>query len=208
MSTETKTTFDFTSDSLCLDFTNTVEDRPVEKRRDLLTAYRDLVEWGVQAMLLDEEQAQRLLTMAAQDHQAAGEALLRAIRVRETLYRIFFAVAQEEQPSQADMQTLNEVLSEAMAHLRIEMSDEEFVWQWNGLDRQLDSVLWPVLRAAGELLTSEQHAFVRVCLADDCQWLFLDASKNHTRRWCSMKGCGNRAKARRFTERKRQQPAS
>jgi len=40
-----------------------------------------------------------------------------------------------------------------------------------------------------------------MCAADDCAWVFLDTSKNHSRRWCDMKACGNRAKARRFNAR-------
>jgi predicted RNA-binding Zn ribbon-like protein len=71
----------------------------------------------------------------------------------------------------------------------------------------LDSVLWPVVQATVELLTSPDAERVRICeavLAKECDWLFLDLSRNHSRRWCSMKDCGNRAKARRHYQRKRQ----
>ena len=47
------------------------------------------------------------------------------------------------------------------------------------------------------------NAGVRICGADDCLWIFLDTSKNRTRRWCDMKQCGNRMKARRFYERQK-----
>jgi predicted RNA-binding Zn ribbon-like protein len=61
-----------------------------------------------------------------------------------------------------------------------------------------------VVKSAGDLLISGELDNVRVCSAPDCQWLFLDTSKNHSRRWCDMKGCGNRAKVRRHYERKKQ----
>ncbi|HEV2391667.1 MAG TPA: CGNR zinc finger domain-containing protein [Verrucomicrobiae bacterium] len=38
---------------------------------------------------------------------------------------------------------------------------------------------------------------MRLCQGDTCGWLFVDSSKNHSRRWCDMRDCGNRAKARR-----------
>jgi predicted RNA-binding Zn ribbon-like protein len=53
------------------------------------------------------------------------------------------------------------------------------------------------------LLTSDKLSRVRQCQGENCTWLFLDTSKNHTRRWCEMKVCGNRVKARRHYERKR-----
>lgn len=42
---------------------------------------------------------------------------------------------------------------------------------------------------------------VKICPADDCQWAFYDTSRNRSRQWCSMKVCGNRAKARAHRER-------
>jgi predicted RNA-binding Zn ribbon-like protein len=48
------------------------------------------------------------------------------------------------------------------------------------------------------LMTSERLQALRECGNRECRWLFLDTSKNHTRRWCDMKVCGNRIKARRF----------
>ena len=61
----------------------------------------------------------------------------------------------------------------------------------------LERPLWPVLWAAAELLTSADRDRVRACASDPCRWLFLDLSRNRSRRWCSMEDCGNRAKARR-----------
>lgn len=43
---------------------------------------------------------------------------------------------------------------------------------------------------------------LKACTVDDCQWAFYDATRNHSRTWCSMDVCGNREKTRRYRERK------
>jgi predicted RNA-binding Zn ribbon-like protein len=79
--------------------------------------------------------------------------------------------------------------------------DRCFVWEWINMDQYLDSVLWAVARSAAELLLSDELQHLRICAADNCAWLFLDRTKNQRRRWCDMKVCGNRVKARRHYER-------
>src|SRR5487761_522058 len=64
------------------------------------------------------------------------------------------------------------------------------------------SLLAPVIWSAGDLLTGERLARVRLCANEKCRWLFLDDSKAGTRRWCAMRACGNRAKAHRHYMRK------
>src|SRR5207302_22567 len=64
-------------------------------------------------------------------------------------------------------------------------------------EETLDRMLWPVIRSAADLLVSGEAQRVRRCASETCDWLFLDTSRNHSRRWCDMSGCGNRAKARR-----------
>ena len=86
-------------------------------------------------------------------------------------------------------------------HGRIVSTGGQFRWEWSRMDSYLDSVLWPVARTAGDLLVSGELALVRICGSDECYWLFLDKTKNHRRRWCDMKTCGNRVKARRHYER-------
>jgi len=67
----------------------------------------------------------------------------------------------------------------------------------------LERINWLIVRSAADLLTSDKLHDVRACSAEDCRWLFLDISKNHSRRWCDMETCGNQAKARRHYRRKK-----
>jgi predicted RNA-binding Zn ribbon-like protein len=64
-------------------------------------------------------------------------------------------------------------------------------------------MLWPVVRDAADLLTSKELNRVGRCADERCGWLFVDTSRNRSRRWCSMESCGNRAKARRHYRKSR-----
>jgi predicted RNA-binding Zn ribbon-like protein len=96
---------------------------------------------------------------------------------------------------------LNRSLQHAGQHGRIVQTAKQFVWSWQTPEEHLDSVQWPIAQAAADLLLSDDLSYVRECAADDCAWLFMDKTKNHGRRWCDMKTCGNRDKARRYYQR-------
>ena len=76
-----------------------------------------------------------------------------------------------------------------------------YQWQMPAGKIDLDGILWRILWEAADLLTSDRLAQVKLCAGEDCGWLFLDASRNQSRRWCSMSDCGNRAKAKRYYRR-------
>lgn len=196
--------FDLTGGHISLDFANTVDGR-MSNPRDGLLAYRHLVSWGVQSRILTPEQAEQLLIAAEEHEREAAAVLERAKEVREVLFRIFSTIASEVAPSEADLARLNEELARTMEHACIVQNGQHFAWDWCADTVMLDRALWPIVRAAADLLVSDELRMVRLCAADDCGWLFLDTSKNQTRRWCSMKSCGNRAKARRYTTRKKGQ---
>jgi predicted RNA-binding Zn ribbon-like protein len=192
---------------LCLDFTHTLQDRFNADRKELLHSYSDMLAWGLYMRLLQEEEAQELLHIAEQHPQVATKALHDALNVREAIYRIFYGISQEEAPGADDMALLNAALAQAMSHACIVETGEtdHFRWDWQvkgDIDR-LERINWIVIRSAADLLTSDKLHDVRACAAEDCRWLFLDISKNHSRRWCDMETCGNQAKARRHYSRKR-----
>jgi predicted RNA-binding Zn ribbon-like protein len=145
-----------------------------------------------------------LSRQAADRPEEATAVLLRAIALRDSIYEIFAAIAHRQSPHATDLITLNAALSETLARSQIAPTDTGFIWQWAGDGDALDRPLWSIARSAADLLTSDDLQRVGQC-ADDrgCGWLFLDASRNHTRRWCDIRDCGNRAKAHRHYERKR-----
>ena len=194
---------DLSGNWLCLDFTHTLTERYSPQPQDLLNSYSDLVAWGSYERLLTDEEAQQLLWEANNHPEEASATQERALELRETIYRMFYALSEGSSPEQSDLALLNERLAEAMSHACLVPDGGAFRWDWATNEQALDRILWLVVRSAADLLTSEKLHDVRACAADDCKWLFLDASKNHSRRWCDMQTCGNQAKARRHSSRKK-----
>jgi predicted RNA-binding Zn ribbon-like protein len=184
---------------VCLDFTNTVGGKRGLSTREYLNSYADFVSWCRQAGLLNESTADALRRSAARHADEAGAALRRAIALREAIYRIFAALASGKSPQAADLDHLNAELATHHGRLQVASSKKGFNWIWADANEALDQPLGPIARAASDLLTSppllEQ---VRRCEGDTCGWLFVDSTKNHSRRWCVMSDCGNVAKVRRF----------
>jgi predicted RNA-binding Zn ribbon-like protein len=195
--------FDFSGGSLCLDFANTLGDRP-RADEEHLEDWRALVSWAEQAHVIQAREAAVLRASAARDPKGAERAWSRARAFREGLYRIFSALATSRAPADADLALLNTELAAAMPHVRVHAGEGAFHWGWDAGKPSLDRLLWPVARSAGDLLVSTERPDVRECASGVCSWLFLDRSPTRRRRWCSMKTCGNRAKARRFYTRHRE----
>ena len=181
---------------LCLDFVNTSDNHPSQAGDEFLKCYAALVEWAAYVGAVPQAHADSLIAGAEAHPDKAEAALKNAVAVRDTIYRVLSAAAAHQHPQPVDMQAFNHMLSKAMTHLRLSTVDVHFEWTYTQSDADLEAMLWPVLWSASELLTSHDLRFLRECASDDCSWLFMDTSKNHSRRWCSMTQCGNRAKAR------------
>ncbi|MGE5262854.1 MAG: CGNR zinc finger domain-containing protein [Acidobacteriota bacterium] len=188
--------------ALCLDFANTLYGHSGTLLHEYLQDYRDLVIWSHRTGILAMSDAERLLRSAARHPEDALGVFHRAIALRENIYRIFAALAQQQNPISGDVASLDAARSEALTHSRLERTGKRFVVAWTDKS-SLDRMLWPLAISASDLLTSMNSTRVRQCRGDSCDWLFLDTSRNHMRRWCSMSVCGNRSKVRRFFERKR-----
>lgn len=190
------------AERLCLDFANTVGDHASDHPEERLRSYDNLAAWAARACLATEREAQTLRRAAEKRPDDARRALARAVALREAIYRIFVALIASQPAPASDLAILNATLSDASRGPQITMTDTRFAWAWPLDHASLD---WPARAAAlsaAELLTSEERNRVGQC-ADDrgCGWLFLDTSRNRSRRWCSMDDCGNRAKQRRHTQR-------
>ncbi len=202
--------FELVGGRLCLDFANTVSGIREVGPRDRLIDYASLVSWGRQSAAIGEPQVRRLLAEARR-RPAEAEAVFReAVELREAVYEAFLAFAQDREPSKVDLDVVNAALGRALSHRRLRRGGTCCALGWDDAPGALDAMLWPVAASAAELLVSgDDLALVRVCgLFDsrECGWLFLDETKSHTRRWCSMKDCGNKAKARRHYERAKSAP--
>jgi predicted RNA-binding Zn ribbon-like protein len=193
---------------LALDFANTVDDPDGPERYDHVGTYPELVAWLVRIGMLQSDQAQGLLT-AAQEHRRARSAVLRrAHLLRHILIEIFTEIAAinsgqsdttEGSPPSARWGELRPFVTDAMAHAELAWDGSTYQLTWADTTR-LDAILWPVGLAAGDLITSPQLSRLKKCAG--CPWLFLDQSKNLSRRWCAMNDCGTHEKIRLYVTRR------
>jgi predicted RNA-binding Zn ribbon-like protein len=188
---------------LCLDFANTLAWRG-SAPSESLHGLPDLLKWctasgSALAGTINGRATNGTDETWADRHPAEAAAIFRrAIALRETIYRIFHAVSSGNPPADADLLELNRALNEAPTRNALQRIGGAFGWRIEGtLRATAPALLAPVLWSAGDLLAAPQIERVRECANGQCLWLFLDESKNGTRRWCSMSACGNRAKAHR-----------
>ena len=189
--------------TLCLDFANTLEWRGTARRRDRLGDYAALLAWAEHAGAVAAEAAAWLRACADWAPGSAEDALERARSLREAVFRVVSAFAAGEAPGAGDLEALNETLFALVSRSRLEATADGFARAWSGEADALERVLWPIAWSAYELLSGPEVGRLRVCANEDCHWLFLDRSKNRSRRWCAMWNCGNVEKARRHRRRHR-----
>ncbi len=190
---------------LCLNFTNTAEFRHTDHRLEFLHSYEHVLAWCWQNHLITEKAAERIGALATQRPAEAEAAFQQALELREMFYCIFTAAIANEFPGSGNLALLNQTLSRTQQQRGISISDNaDYGWAWTYTD-DLASVLAPLVFSGADLLASDQLGWVRQC--PNCGWLFLDTSRNHTRRWCSMDYCGSKVKSHRQYERRKQNQA-
>lgn len=193
---------DHLNEPLCLDFIDTVDVHDGTSYYDDLSSYRDVVLWGYSVGVLDERQAEWLLEEGERRPEEAAAIHQRAMALRGSLYGLFSAAVHETGIPDGDLTVFNAELEQALSKTRLVPDTGRLAWGWASQGNELDYPLWPVARAAAQLLSSDDLARVGECASDTCQWLFLDTSKNHGRRFCG-EGCSNRTRVRRHRERQR-----
>jgi len=194
--------FELVAGAVCLDFINTLDDRFTNQPKELLESYMDLARFGEDAGIVEPSLAHRLIETGYRSPKAA-QVLASAIAMREAMFAVFNAIINKQPVPAAPLMKLNGYVQSAAQHARLAQTSAGFEWCFDALPPGLDAPLWPIARSAADLLASDEVAYVRACASETCQWMFLDTSKNHQRRWCDMTKCGNRAKFRRFWRRKK-----
>lgn len=194
---------EFVGGSLALDFANTLGGMHSAPSHEHLVEYRDLVEFGRLAGSLSPAHARRLLDEATHQPARAVAVLRRSTALREAIWRAFDAIAKNERADPSDLATIHEHELAALGHVRLQQSGPGVSYEWSD-ELLLDRPVWAIARSAGDLLRSNDDLRrVRECGSATCEWLFIDKSRNHSRRWCDMNDCGNVAKVRRFRQRQR-----
>jgi len=187
-----------------LEFTNTVSNHASEHPGETLFNYEDLLAWVEKLQLMREEQVQRLGHQAATQPKESTAIFAKSLELREAVFRIFVAKTKGKSPAEEDLRILNSVLVRLTGGAQIVYRLGKFDWEWNFDENALEAPLSIIALSAVDLLTSENLKWVGQCADEEgCGWLFVDTSKNHSRRWCDINDCGNRAKQRRYQRRAR-----
>jgi predicted RNA-binding Zn ribbon-like protein len=193
---------------LALDFANTVDDPQGPQRYDHAGTYPELVGWSARIGILQSEQADALLAAADEHPHVRSMTVRRAHALRRILIDTFTEIAVINSDVAAGPRRLSPSMywdelrpfvTEAVAHADLVPSASTYQLTWPETTR-LDVMLGPIGLAALDLLTSSQLSRLKKCAG--CPWVFLDQSKNLSRRWCAMNDCGTHEKIRRYVTRR------
>jgi predicted RNA-binding Zn ribbon-like protein len=180
-----------------LDFVNTLDWRfRSGDPEELLTSYEALLRFAAQSELITAKQARRLLR--ATSGSEAKRVLTESKELREALAEVFYSGLDGTVPNPGPLKVLERYFKAARSHQKLRWKKMGLAWKWPEMDSDPEIPLWLLSSSAAGLMLSVDAQRVRACNSLECRWLFLDTSKNHTRRWCDMRICGNRVKARRF----------
>ena len=183
-----------------LELVNTLDLRFSAQPEELLPTYQDLLRLAAQMRLMPPEQARKLGRTV--DEKDGRRVLSSVIELREALAAVLYAWTDHGKPPAGAMRVLQRHFQAAAIERQLGVGDYQLVWTWAGREQQAEIPWWKLAQAAAELLVSPDAQLIKDCGDPACRWLFLDLSKNHTRRWCDMKTCGNRMKARRHQARR------
>lgn len=183
-----------------VDLVNTTGARESAAARERLLSYPDILIWCRRTQVLSVHECRHLAAEARRRPEESARVHQNVLEFRELLYRVFHAVMANRAPAAADVEQLNRLLLEANRRRRLAVDAKGGAWCWSFDPAELDQMLWLIVQSGAALLTSERMPRLRKC--GECDWLFLDVSKNQRRRWCKA-GCRDRVKSRRYYRRHR-----
>jgi predicted RNA-binding Zn ribbon-like protein len=194
--------FHLTAGALCLDFANTMSWRRSAAPIERLAEYADLASWARQVGLISPEEEGSLIAEAASDPRGSRRMLGRARALREAMFATFAALSEGRMPKR-EMTSLQSWVQQAIADSELVRDAGRYRWVPAAIGDRMQHVLSMVACSAGDLLTSLEADRIGQCSGPDCRWLWVDRTRNQSRRWCDMAVCGNRVKARRHYQRTR-----
>jgi len=182
---------------LCLDFINTVRSRTKEPNVCYLPTNDEVLKWAKRVKLFSHKDIREIMEYNKEHPDIAEKEHKKVIDIRETLCKIFTAIANNLPPSESLLEKFNKYLSESFNNLKIVVNNNRVVTEdWQKKDAGMHQFQLLIIRSAYELLKSDLLATLKRC--DNCGWLFLDRSKNRSRRWCNMETCGSSEKSKKY----------
>jgi predicted RNA-binding Zn ribbon-like protein len=185
------------SSLLCHNFINTVYAWRGENLNEYLKTYQDVVDWCRKLGVLAESQLASLAQLAVANPHRADKALVKMKEVRQLLYTLVSAIANNK-PAEIKtlLRQLNPLIEAASQKFELVYQNESFTWIYIMDAGDLEAPVWPVLHSLQEMLLNEDLSRIKEC--PTCGWVFLDQTKNRGRKWCSAVECGTRDKMSRY----------
>ena len=183
---------------LALDFANTSSARGFPTQQDHLQRPEHVVQWAAHAKALPVEDAQWLAGAVAAQPALGARLIAEALALREDVYQLGAAIAAGRPAPRERVEALAQVHARALAAGALTPIGPNFGWSWRAREAPVEAILGPISLSALTLLQQADLTRVKQCQGENCGWLFFDATKNKSRRWCEMEVCGNRAKQKRF----------
>ncbi len=196
-------TFRCPGGALCLDLCNSGQGYRGPRAPEWIASFADLVEWLEAGTVITPSQAARFRQAGAKAPAAAAAVWARAIRFRETLFRVLDAHARHRTAAREDLAFIEAEYVRGKAFTRLAWNGDGYAWSLDPAASALEAVVQPIAESAVRLLASDKLGRLKRCGNPTCFWLFLDETRNRSRRWCEMASCGNRLKVRRHRERAR-----
>ncbi len=196
-------TFRCPGGALCLDFCNSGQNARGPSGAEWIAGFPELIDWLEAADAITRGQAARLRRAAAASPRAAAQVWGRAIKFREALFRVLNARTEGGAIAREDLSIIEAEHARAVSFARLAWTGDGYSWSLDPSAESLDAALQPLVESAVSLLTSAKMERLRRCGNSTCYWLFIDETKNHSRRWCEMASCGNVVKVRRHREKAR-----
>lgn len=190
--------FVFVGGRLWLDFVNT-DDARLGIRLDTIDAFDKYVDWLEAAELIDAARASALRRRALDQPSGATAALVEARRIRAALRTLLERGrgSTGQIARDAAVAEINRVLGRAVGTRRVDAITDRYVRTFVPVGDVFGGLVIPIVESAVDSLVRGEFDRIRTCSDRRCPRHFADDTKSHTRRWCDMRTCGNRAKAQR-----------
>lgn len=172
--------------ALCLDFINTVSDYFIDEPVNYIQSEEEWITWLVRVKLLERD---------VQFKESSFD-LRKILELREILYHIFINYITKKTISASGLKKFNKYLEWANRHINIKLDEDRIVESFQYDSLSANNYLIPIIKSAKDLLISDSVKYIKQC--GNCGWIYLDKSKNRTRRWCNMKACGNKIKTQKY----------
>jgi predicted RNA-binding Zn ribbon-like protein len=191
--------FYLVGNNLSVDFVNT-RIRENGAPKELLESFDDLIAWAARANLSNLSQAKALLQDWSGRPKAA-QVLKLALKFREMLREMVIDAVRGAAIKPAMVEEINMIMKAEKGYAEVVRTEEGFEKRFRADFSDPGQLLAPIAEAAADLLCYGNLAYLKKCEGADCVLHFYDTTKNHSRRWCNMAACGNRAKVAAFYQR-------